>query len=205
VLLVVSGCALPSAIAYKVFGPAPVPARYAPPKEPMLVMVEEANASAGPMLESEELALAIRQQLAEHDVAPLIDPQEVQRLRDSAPAGFRQMGISEIGRRVGARQVLYVAIRRFDLESPQAADVMRARLAVELKVIDTQSAEVRWPESGDAEPYEYESDYVRLTPQNHPAAIRSSAIRLAAGDIGRMFYKWKPETMQEENQDLKIR
>ena len=205
VVLLLPGCALPGAIAYKVFGPPPIPARYTPPKEPMLVMVEEAHASGGAILESEELAMAIQQQLRENDVAPLVETQQVQRLRDANPTAFRQMGISEIGRNVGAKQVLYVAIRRLDLDAPQSADVMRAQLSVELKMIDTQTAQVRWPESGDAETYEYETDYQRLTPQNPPVLIRSSAIRHAAVDIGRMFYKWKPETMQEENQDLRIR
>jgi hypothetical protein len=46
---------------------------------------------------------------------------------------------------------------------------------------------------------------MRLTPQTTQTTIRSAPNRKAAGDIGRMIYKWKPETMQEENQDLKIR
>ena len=199
-LPVLAGCALPGAIAYKIFGPEAIPARYTPPKEPMLVLVEESSPNSGAIVQTEDLAVAIHEELKAHDVAPLIDPREVQYLKDNSPALYRQMGISEIGRKLGAKQILYVAVRHFDMDVPQAADVMKARLSLDFKVVDAQSAEVRWPDSGDGEPYEYETDYSRISPQNTPTAVRGVAIRKAAGDIGRTFYKWKPETMQEENQ-----
>ena len=53
------GCALPAAILYKTMGPPNVPARYTPPKEPMLVLVEEATPGGGYHVETEELGLAL--------------------------------------------------------------------------------------------------------------------------------------------------
>jgi hypothetical protein len=91
------------------------------------------------------------------------------------------------------------------METPASADVIRARIAVEVKVVDPQTAQVRWPSTGDSAPYEYETPYVRITPENSEASVRSTTIRQTATDIARWFYLWKPETMKEENPDVKIR
>jgi hypothetical protein len=199
------GCAVFGAAAYKLFGPEPVPPRYAPPKELMLVLVEEANPGAGTMLETEELALTLHQELKDHDVAPLVDPKEVHRLRDIGPVAFKHMSITDVARRLGAKQVLYVAVKHFELETPPTADVIRARIAADIKFVDAQTAGIRWPATGDSEPYETETPYVRITPENTQAAIRSSIIQQTARDIGRWFYTWKPESASEENRDIKIR
>jgi hypothetical protein len=199
-----SGCAVPGVIAYKLFGPPPVPPRYAPPKEPMLVLVEEGNRSTGAMIETEELGSALEEELRSFDVAPLVNSNQVEQLRDRGPVAFRSMGIAEIGRRAGAKQVLYVALRRFEFEHPESSDTMRVRVAAEVKVVDTQTQEVRWPASG-GEMYEYETPYTRITPQNSQSALRASTIQAAAREIGRMFHAWNPETMTEENREERIR
>ena len=205
VLPLLSGCAAASAIQYKLFGPPPVPARYMPPKEPMLVLVEEGNRSSGAMVETEELASALEDELKSHDVAPLVDSNQVQQLRDRGQAAFRSMSIGEIGRRAGARQVLYVALRRFEFEHPESADVVRVKIETEIKMVDTQTQEVRFPMTGDGEPFEFETPYTRITPQNSQSALRASTIQTAAREIARMFYTWKPETMGEENREERIR
>ena len=204
-LPVLSGCAVPAVIAYKIFGPPPVPARYTPLKEPMLVMVEEASRSSGAMVETEELGSALEEELKANQVAPIVDSAEVQRLRDHGPAAFGKMSIAEIGRKAGAKQVLYVALRRFEVEHPESADVIRVRISTEIKIVDTQTQEVRWPPAGDGEGFEYETPYTRITPQTSETSLRASTLHTAALEIGRMFYAWKPETMTEENRDERIR
>ena len=204
-VLVMSGCAVPGAILYKVAGPPAVPAKYAPPKEPMLVLVEEAHRRSGTMIETEELASALELELKANNVAPLVDGQQVHRLRDAGPVAFRNMGIAEIGQRAGAKQVLYVALRRFEFDSPESTDVVRVRMAADVKVVDVATHAVRWPATGESETFEYESPLVRLTPENPRAALRRAALEHAALEIGRWFHPWKPETMSEENRDERIR
>ena len=199
------GCALPAAILYKTVGPPKVPARYAPPKEPMLVLVEEASAGLGYHVETEELALALSEELVANSVAPMVDVREVHRLRDAGPAAFRQMGIAQIGREVGAKQVLYVALKRVDFEAPDQSDMQRARVAIDVKVVDTATQSVRWPITGEAEMYEYESPYGRLTAQRTRAMMRRDTVDHMAREVARWFYSWRPETMGEENQEEKIR
>jgi|SRR5687768_414236 len=199
------GCAVPAAILYKTVGPPKVPARYAPPQEPMLVLVEEATAGSGYHVETEELGLALSEELVANKVAPMVDVREVHRLRDAGPAAFRQMGIAQIGREVGAKQVLYVALKRVEFEAPDQSDMQRVRAAIDVKVVDTATQSVRWPITGEAEMYEYESPYGRVSAQRTRAMLRRETIDHMGREVARWFYAWKPVTMGEENQEEKIR
>ena len=205
-ILGAGGCALPSAIAYKVFGPPPIPARYTPhPTEPMLVLVENPFSGAVAIPEADELASVIYHDLDEHKVAPMIDPAKVNDLRDRSPNMFAKMSIAEIGRTVGARQVLYVHIDRLDLDSPTATDMVKTRMAASVKVVDAETAMTTFPQTGESEPFEHQTPHVRLDASTNRSELKRVLLRAGGVEIARWFYPWKPETMTEENRDVKLR
>jgi hypothetical protein len=83
--------------------------------------------------------------------------------------------------------------------------MQRVRVAMEVKVVDAGTQSVRWPVTGEAETFEYESPFTRLTPQRPQAAVRRGAVDHVATEVARWFYDWKPETMGEENREERIR
>lgn len=201
-----NGCAVPSAITYKVFGPPPIPAKYAPPKEePLLVLVENVHSGAHALPEADDLARVVYDDLKENKVAPMVDPAKLHDLRDANPNAFSKMSIAEVGRRLGARQIIYVDVNELNIENPPGSEMVRARLAAKVKVIDVDSARIVWPENGAGEPYDFESRLTRVTDQSTRSAVNRQVLRDSGTQIARWFYNFKPETMTEENQDLKLR
>ena len=200
------GCAAPAAIAYKLFGPPPVPPRYTPPKtEPMLVLVENPQSGAIAIPEADELSRVIYEELDAQKVAPQVDPAKLHELRDRDTAGFDKMSIAEIGRTVGARQVLYVHVDRLDVENAPGSDMVRTRIAASLKVVDATTAMTAWPNAGDTELFEHQTPYRRIEAGTTPSQLKREILRESGVELARWFYPWKPETMTDENRDVKLR
>ena len=205
-LLGAGGCALPGAIAYKVLGPPPVPARYTPPNnQPMLVLVENPFSGAVAIPEADELAQVIYHDLDEHKVAPMIDPAKINDLRDHSPNMFAKLSIAEIGRMLGAKQVLYVHIDRLDVDQAPGSDMVKTRMAATIKVVDATTAMTNFPQSGETEPFEHETPHVRLEASTNRSELKRLLLRAGGMEIARWFYPWKPDTMAEENRDVKLR
>jgi hypothetical protein len=201
----VTGCALPSALMYKVMGPPAIPPKYVFPQKPVLLLVENAHSGSVAIPEADELSKVVYDELQAHQVAPLIDPARVHELRDRDGAAFSKMTISEIGRQLGAAQVLYLHVDQLDIDVPQGSDVVKVKIAIEAKAIDVPTAQTVWPMSGETEPYKYESRPERLETGMTRAALSHQVLRESGEEIARWFYAFKPETMGEENQDLKLR
>jgi hypothetical protein len=201
----VTGCALPSALMYKVMGPPAIPPKYVFPQKPVLLLVENAHSGSVAIPEADELSKVVYDELQAHQVAPLIDPARVHELRDRDGAAFSKMTISEIGRQLGAAQVLYLHVDQLDIDVPQGSDVVKVKIAIEAKAIDVATAQTVWPMSGETEPYKYESRPERLETGMTRAALSHQVLRESGEEIARWFYAFKPETMGEENQDLKLR
>lgn len=206
-LLIVSvgGCALPGALAYKVFGPSTIPARYNPPKTPLLILVENAHSGSIAMPEADALSQVIFDDLQEHKVAPLIDPNKVHELRDHNPITFGKLSIAEIGRELGAQQVLYIRVHQLDIDAPPASDVVRLKIGAKIRIVETASARTTWPESGDTEAFDVETPWQRIEPGTSRSALNQEILRASGEEIARWFYAYQPETMSEENKDQKLR
>ena len=203
-LLAASGCAVPGVLAYKVFGPPPVPARYTPPNNwPMLVLVENPFSGAVAIPEADELSRVIYHDLDEHKVAPMIDPAKVNDLRDHSPNMFAKLSIAEVGRMLGAKQVLYVHIDRLDIET--ASDMVKTHMAATVKVVNAESAMTMFPQSGESEPFDHATPHTRIESTTSGSKLKRLLLREGGMEIARWFYSWKPETMAEENHDVNLR
>jgi hypothetical protein len=200
-----SGCAL-SAIVYKVMGPPPIPPKYyVPPNDPLLVLVENAHSGSSAIPEAEGLARVISEDLAEHKVAPMIEPTKVNALRDGNPQAFAKMTIAQVGRALGAKQVLYVHVDQLDINSTDASQVVRLKIALKLKMVNVATATTVWPKSGDTEPYDFETPMQRVLPGTSQSGLNHQILRESGVEIARWFYAYQPETMSEENRDERLR
>jgi hypothetical protein len=201
----VGGCAVPSALMYKFMGPPAIQPKYVFPQKPLLVLVENVHSGSVAIPEADELSKVVYEELQAHKVAPLIDPVKVDDLRDRYAAAFSKMSISDIGRELGAQQVLYMHVEQLDVQVPSGSEMVRLKISIKAKVIDVATAQTVWPMSGETEPYHYESGWQRADAVTTQTALNHQILRQSGEEIARWFYAYQPETMREENQDLKLR
>jgi len=205
ILVGAGGCAIPSAFLYKFMGPGKIPPKYVVPQQPLLLLVENAHSGSVAMPEADALARVVYDDLAEHKVAPLIDPVKIHDLRDQNPNDFARWSIAEIGRRLGAKQVLYLHVDHLDIEAAGAEDIVRLKIGIRAKVIDVATAQTSWPQSGETESYNYESPLQRVEPGASTSGLNQQVLRQSGQEIARWFYAYEPETMREENKDVRLR
>lgn len=199
------GCAVVGVAAYKLMGPAVVPPRFTPALVPTVVLVEPTRESGGAMPEADELAVTIYSELQAMKVAPMIDPQRLNELRAANPVQFPRWSISEIGRKVGAQQVIYVELRVLTIEAPPGTEVVRLLFEARVKVVQPDTAMTLWPETEEGEPFEFKSPFTRMTAEMSAPLLRRQVLRQAGVEVARWFYPYKPETMGEEYKDMRLR
>src|SRR5262245_22988771 len=144
--LLASGCARAlSVLAYKTVGDT-IQAKYVPPKEPSIVLAEDFQNPGNTSVESEQLARYVTQNLEKKSVAPLIDPNLAVDLRSRDPSAYRKMSITDIGKSLGAKQVLYIAISNDGLDSAMGTDYRRAEAAARVRWVNVDTGKTLWPE-----------------------------------------------------------
>ncbi|HRK32116.1 MAG TPA: hypothetical protein PLD59_13690 [Tepidisphaeraceae bacterium] len=192
--LLPAGCNVVGVVAYKVAGPPKVPAKYVPPKEPMVVLVERYNAPSASVTDCETLAIEIFRELSKREVGQQIDPVTILNLRDKDPAAFKKMTISQIGAAVTAKQVIYVNLLSSSMESAGDGALFRGMITGRVKVIDVATGATAWPQdAADGYPIAGEVKPNLTNSGTTPEAARVALIRQMAFSTSRLFYKWTPE------------
>lgn len=141
----------------------------------LLVLIDDDHETLDNPRPSQYLSEAIRQELAKHDINQnVIDLRKVERLRQT-DSKFDQRGAREIGRQLGAEQVLWLQIQDYAGGiRPEDLD-KKARYAVTVKVINTKAEkknEVRvWPPSSEGELVQ-----VNANPHEHQKATSEDAL-----------------------------
>lgn len=205
------GCVPLGVAAYVVEGQVPVPAEYDLPRQKTLVFVENYVDPDASEDDADVLERYIINDLRKHmgqipkkgdkkakPPLKLVDSIELYDLRTADPAKFHKMKIQEIGRALGAKQVLYVSLITMNVQQMGQADLMRGTAGARLKVINATNGETMWPqESSEGYPVGFESKLI--TPQENVTyeQARDTTMRTLSHDISRLFYKWKPD--DEEN------
>jgi hypothetical protein len=200
----VGGCALLGAAVDKTSGPATIPAKFVPPKEPTLVLVENYRLAAGGDVDCDRLGRYISQDLTENKVVPLVDFSTLTLLRDKDPDAYRKMSIAAIGKAVGAKQVIYVSVNDYGADTPMGSDNVKLRASAKVKVVDSQTGESRWPQDlADGEALSAETEYKDRGTDTNDVAVRDDLNKSLAEKIGKLFHEWQPDSDQpdwEENQ-----
>jgi hypothetical protein len=103
------------------------------------------------------------------------------------------MSMAAIGRETGAKQVLYVDAQQSNIGAPPGSDLLKGRIAVQIRVVDVDTGVTRWPtEDTEGVPLAYETPLPRADVTTTEAMVRQHMHEEMAVRIGRLFYKWKP-------------
>jgi hypothetical protein len=179
-------------------------AKYVPnKKDRMLVLVESYGLTLDSDIEAQHLTLSLRKAILDAKVAPLVDQQTLESLKDANPDQFQPMTIAEIGRKVGAGQVLYVNIWRAEIDKPPGSGQVRGSMDAVVKIVDTATGDTRWPG-------ESSSDAVQITTNWFPDSqksdtdVRAQMADQMAEDIGKLFHDYHTGDEYNTPEDAKV-
>jgi hypothetical protein len=185
-----SGCQAIGAVGYKLFGEGKDPAEYTPPKDqPMLVLVENYEHPQDIEQPSEQLAGLITDKLKEQKVAPMIEQEKLLALREERPAEYARMKITDIGRAMGAKQILYVNLKRCSVEGAIGSEDLRGSIDATARMIDVDSGQTKWPVVGDGKDFTATTDYSRNQAKDAETTIRNSMLDDLSDAITLLFYQ----------------
>ena len=196
VLLLASqpGCNVLGAMAYKFSGSPTIKARYAMPREKTLVVVENYHNPALLRLEADAVARHLTQELKLHEVAPVVDPNEAEAHRQDQGSGYGKMPIDAIGRALGAKQVIYVDLDRFDVLGTVGSDLLAGQAAARVRVVG-ERGNVLWPtDSASGFPVNVKVDPQPVAPGTGDTVVRRKLHGDLADRIAKLFHDWKADS-----------
>jgi hypothetical protein len=200
---ILTGCGLAGVAASRTTGNA-VNAKYVPNKsESMLILVESYGLSLDSGIETEHMTLVLRKNFQDAKIASLVDQQALERLKDAGPQQYTPMTIADIGRRVGARQVLYVNIWRSEIVKPAGSGQMRGHMNAVVKVVDSATGDTRWPSDAPSEDVEITTDWTPESADKTENDLRAQMADQMAADIGKLFQNYHTDQgpMEKVNVD----
>jgi len=202
-LCLLGGCTILSVVSQRTVGN-PVDAKYVPKKtDSMLVLVESYGLALDSDIESQHMTLVLRRVLNDAKIAPLVDQQSLEQLKDLDPQKYAPMTIADIGRRVGARQVLYVNIWRSEIVKPAGSGQMRGHMDAVVKIVDADTGDTRWPMDAPSEDVQITTDWTVESQDKTESDLRAQMADEMAEDIGKLFHNYHTdqEPMEKVNVD----
>jgi hypothetical protein len=192
-LLPLAGCNVIGAVAGKLAPEPIIPAQFVPAKEPTLILVENYHNPASLRLESDAVARHLAEELSMHDVAPIVEPERAESLRSAKGQAYRKMPVDEIGRSLGATQIIYVDLESFDLDRAIASELLGGKAEARVRVVDDAGG-LLWPiDSAGGYPVAVKVEPQRVAPGQGDHAVRQELHAALADKIAKLFYNWRGE------------
>jgi hypothetical protein len=165
------GCGALGVPLYTVFGDPPIPAQYDPPKVPTLVLVENARSPGDVQVDADQIAQQVCEELRTKAKMDIIDPDKVAELREEDPKKYHAMYVGDIGKAVGAKQVIYIDL----IESAVTGDVTQTTIHAQAKM-DFDSMD-----------------------SSKAMAMHMDLLTQLSSQISKLFYTWKPDDQSQED------
>jgi hypothetical protein len=195
-LALLGGCNVAGALAYKVTGPPPIPAKYVPAKVPTLVLVENSRNPSNLRLDADRLARAVGEELAAHQVAPITDPEKLTDFRRAQGAHYASLAITAVGRAVGADQVLYVDLIDVSVEPAIGSELLQGRAEARVRFVDVRTGQTLWPsDAAQGQPVGAATSYTSGGAGGGEPIVRDQLIDALADKVAKLFYTWKSDTV----------
>ena len=185
-----AGCQPIAAVLDKVPGDPVISAVYVPAHDNILVIVEDYQNPALIEETAEHVDWLITNEFVQHKVAPVINPNRLTVLRTSDPQAYRRLKIPQIGRELGARQVMYANVTEFTVESAVGTDALKAHAEARVKIVDCASGQTRWPRDATSAGFPISVDIpFAADDQNADAPeVRTALAQALATRIATLFY-----------------
>lgn len=197
VLLAAAGCAPVGTMWYTLFGNPPNPPLYTPAKTPTLVLVEADRGGNADEFDADLVAAQLADQLKAHKVCPLVDASRILQLRDTNPTQYRSMSIAELGRSVGAKQVVYVSLQNSNGDPDLGHPGAQVEASARVRVVDVATGAASWPVDNQIG-YPLSAD-VPFDAQGTESTDAHTAVLTKLSDsIARLFYPYSADSSDDD-------
>lgn len=198
-MMVLAGCQFPAMLIANM-PQSKVPAEYEPKDRPTLVLVDDPQEQLPTGHLAKRVADEVADQLKREEVVSrFIELDRLEALELEAE-DFDRWAIDEVGRRLGAEQVIYILVEEFEFnETPQT---YRPAGSMRVKVVDVETGERLYPEDDRrgravSDKLFYKQKLGGDTRGEESLYGRSLALRLA-DQAAKLFYKHKPRPVGSE-------
>jgi hypothetical protein len=192
---VMAGCAAFGFVAKAVSDSTPVPKVHALAEQTTVVFVDDPDHVLPNLTVGSTIAQRITADLqAGKAVARLVPPTKIDELRAAEP-GFGKLPVDEVGRRVGADQVVYVQINSFTLGVEDGA--FRPLAEAEVKVIDAVKRARVFPtgQRGHTVTHQLNYRHESADTRGHTHVLTRQVAERLGRDVAFLFYDHpRPET-----------
>jgi hypothetical protein len=163
-----------------------------------LIMVDDPRGELGGDMNMAVLADRVMQDLkAKKVISVFVLTIELNKLKDKLGGGYAKAPIDRIGRKLGAKQVIYIKVQSLTLEA--APSMLRPQAGLSMKVIDVEASRRVFP-LGDygssGRSYDYQSvmqyrfeEQTEQDPRVKGPVLREFCSRIGR-DTGRLFYSY---------------
>lgn len=192
--MLLGGCQAPAFVLSNVLPRPKIPAVFEPPDQSTVVLVDDPHNLLPSVQLMSLIAGRTAGDLEENDVISQIVPHTlIEDLRAREP-DFVRWPIDRVGRRVGAKQVVYVLIEGYDMLETDTSEIFRPTAAVRVKIVDVATGRRLFPES---DPLGYPVTVQKYYRDAHDVGVGDRAVmarQLAdrvGEDIALLFYEHK--------------
>ena len=171
-----------------------VEAEYVLGEGSILILVDDLHERLTWALARDSLAKELARELLEHQATQkIISPETVKRYRRTH-ANFDDLKCTQVGRLVGAEQVLWIEVVAFYAEEEVHDTTQAASISVTVRVINprerTNRAKVRlWPSAREGKPVSVQLNSNEVNRLKTKERIATELSRMLAKDIAKLFYK----------------
>jgi len=206
-LLFAAACGPIGAIAYKLQPDPTQEARYKLKDRPTAILVENYENPDLAANDSELLTRDLYDRITKVEVdkkklATFVPFQKVLDLRNSKPKDFPTMTMSQIGKAVGAEQIIYVDLQNGGVAPLGTGAAMQGKAHAMVKVIDVATGDTLWP-TDMAEGFPVNAQTNPLAGQEVTSynAVREQLYDTMGDQIAKLFYKY---TIDRDGEPSKI-
>jgi hypothetical protein len=164
-------------------------AEYNLAKEPMVVIAENWKNPSGTAIDNEAIEREVSENLTAQNIGPQIDPIKVMDLKSERP-DYGSLSIAQIGKLVGAKQVIYINMTNSSLIGAIGSDSLKGKATARIKVIDVATGAARWPtDSVEGYPISISLPDTATHSAQDENDMHEKLIAAAADRISKIFYK----------------
>ncbi len=210
-VLAISACEQAAVLSEAIRGPEKIGPLYVLPDVPTLVMIDDPQHHLSNPGLARQIATTAVHYLSFHETlitASFIDPKELSKLEAELGRRWATTPIDEIGRRLGAKQIIYAKINSAKFHFVDT--LYRPEATIEVKVIDADTGKRLWPEAPaladpDRTPpghlIQIKDHYVsrdsRYVGDSTPDDLARRLADNAGLLVARLFYEWQKDAPGE--------
>jgi hypothetical protein len=198
-LALTAGCGALGVPLHSFFGDPPIQAQFEPPKVPTLVLVENPRSPGDVQVDADQIAQQVCEELKTKAKLEIIDPDKVAKLREEDPRKYHAMFVADIGKAVGAKQVIYVDLLESTVTGDLTQTTIQAQAVAHVRVVDVTTGLAIWPASPpDGKELSSKMDFDSLD-STKAMAMHMDMLTQLSSRVSKLFYTWKADDQTQED------